>query len=104
MAARLWDGEVPSGCHGNALPSVMKPVANLDKDFPRTQIVWSAKGEAVIQENPAVCDVYALNVHGKAFAEALAEREVESGVRPKVIAGNGRIAVPESMRSAPAEH
>lgn len=53
----------------------------------------SAKGEAVIQQNAAICDVYPLNVHRKAFAEALAEREVERGVRLKVIAENGRIAV-----------
>jgi hypothetical protein len=65
--------KVPSGCHGNALPSVMKPVANLDKDFAGIQIMRSAKGEAVIQQNAAICDVYALNVHRKAFAEALAE-------------------------------
>jgi hypothetical protein len=81
----------PSGCQGNALPSVVKPVVNLDKDFARIQMVCSAKGEAGIQQNAPVCDVYALNVHGKAFAEVLAKREVERGVRLKVIAGNGRI-------------
>jgi hypothetical protein len=40
---------VSSGCHGNALPSVMKPVANLDKNFAGIQIMRSAKSEAVIQ-------------------------------------------------------
>ena len=40
---------ISSGCHGNALPSVMKPVANLDKNFAGIQKVRSAEGEAVIQ-------------------------------------------------------
>jgi hypothetical protein len=40
---------ISSGCHGNALPSVMKPVANLDKNFAWIQIMRSAKGKAVIQ-------------------------------------------------------
>ena len=56
----------------------------------------SAKGEAVVQQNPAICDVHALNAYGKAFAEALAEREVERGVRLKVIAGNGWVAIREA--------
>src|ERR1700730_11272264 len=66
VAACLVGEKVPSGCHGNALRSVMKPVANLDQDFAGIQIMRSTKGEAVIQENAAVCDVYALNVYRKA--------------------------------------
>jgi hypothetical protein len=81
VAARPSEREVPSGCHGNALPSVMKPVANLDNDFARIQIVRSAKGEAVVQQNAAICDVDPLNVHGKAFAEALPSE------RSKVVCG-----------------
>ena len=71
----------------------MKAVANLDKDFARIQIVRSAKGEAVIQQNAAVCDVYRLYVHREVIAEALTDGEVKRGVRLKVIAGNGRIAI-----------
>jgi hypothetical protein len=72
VAARPSDGEVLSGCHRNALPSVVKSVANLDKDFAGIQIVCSAEGEAVIQQNAAVCDIHPLNVYGEVLAEALA--------------------------------
>src|SRR5580704_589157 len=87
---------VPSGCHGNALPPVMKPVANLDKDFAGIQIVRSAKGEAVVQQNAAVCYVYCLDVRGKLLAEAFADGEVECGMRLEMIAGDGWIAVREA--------
>jgi hypothetical protein len=53
---------LPSGCHGNALPSVMKPVANLDKDFARIQIVCSAEGEAVVEQDAAVGYVDSLQI------------------------------------------
>ena len=59
-----------SGCHGKALPSVMKPVANLDQDFARIQIMRSAKGEAVIQQNAAICDVYPFKAAVSTFAVA----------------------------------
>jgi hypothetical protein len=105
VAARLSDGEVPSGFQGSALPSVVKPVVNLDKDFVGIQIMRSAKGETVIQENAAVCDVYALNVHRKAFAEALAEREVERDVRLRtgshISPINAATAQPKNMPREP---
>ena len=72
MAACLSMG-FSSGYHGKALPSVMKPVANLDKNFAGIQIVRSAKGEAVIQQNAAVCYVDTLNIYGKTLAKVLAE-------------------------------
>ena len=96
MAARFSDGEVLSGCHGNALPSVLKSVANLDKDFAGIQIVRSAKGETVIQQNAAVRDVDALNTQGKALAKVLADGEVECRVRLEMVPRDGWVAIREA--------
>src|ERR1700688_1394206 len=79
----------------HALPSVMKPVANLDKNFPGIQIVRSAKGEAVIQQNAAVCDVDTLNTCGKTLPKILADGEVERGVRLEMVARDRRIPIRE---------
>ena len=87
---------ISSGCHGNALPSVMKSVANLDKDFARIQIVRSAKGEAVIQQNTAVCDIDTLNIYGKALAKILADGEVERGMRLEMVAWDRWVPIRET--------
>lgn len=71
----------------------MKPVANLDKNFAGIQIVRSAKGEAVIQQNAAVCHVDTLNIYGDPLAKILADGEVERGVRLEMIARNRWIAI-----------
>src|ERR1700686_1771002 len=84
-----------SGGHGNALPSVMKPVANLDKNFAGIQIVRSAKGEAVIQQNAAVCHVNTLNICGKPIAKILADGEVERGMRLEMASGDRRVPIRE---------
>jgi len=84
----------PRGCHGNALPSVVKSVANLDKDFARIQEVCSAKSEAVIQQNAAVRDVDTLN----AFV-----RVAETNLRTYVRGGwSGGVLKPASEGTAPA--
>jgi hypothetical protein len=56
----------------------------------------SAKGEAVIQQDPAVCDVDTLNTYGKALAKILADREVKRGMRLEMIARNRWIPIRES--------
>ena len=53
--------------------SVVKAVAHLGENFPRIQIVRAAKGEAVIQQHAAVCDVDALKVEREILAKVLAE-------------------------------
>ena len=74
----------------------MKSVANLDKNFAGIQKVRSAKGEAVIQQNAAVCHVDTLHIYGNSLAKILADGEIERGVRLEMIAGNIRIAIGES--------
>jgi hypothetical protein len=84
----------PWGCHGNALPSVVKSVANLDKDFAGIQIVRSAKGEAVTQQNATVRDVDTLN----AFV-----RVAETNLRTYVRGGwSGGVLKPASEGTASA--
>ena len=56
----------------------------------------SAEGEAVIQQNAAVCDVYALNIDGKPLAKVLADGEVERRVRLQMVARDGWIAIREA--------
>ena len=58
----------------------------------------SAKSEAVIQQNAAVCDVDTLNIYGKALAKILADGEVERGVRLEMIAGNRWIPIRRTQR------
>src|SRR5216684_7106519 len=64
--------------------SVVETITQLDKNFARIQVVGAAKGKAVVEEDAAVGDVDALQVDGKPFAETLADRKVESGVRLQV--------------------
>lgn len=76
----------------------MEAVAELEEKFARIEEVSAAEGEAVVEKKAAVGDVDGLKAGGEAFAEIFAERQVESGVRLKVVAWiNGRgIAVGEA--------
>src|SRR5580700_5421915 len=76
--------------------SVMEAVANLRVDFARVQVMGSAEGEAVVEQDAAVGDVDALQVDGESFAETFAERKVESSVGLEMIARDIRVAVGES--------
>jgi hypothetical protein len=76
----------------------MKTVANLDVDFARVQVVSSAEGEAVVEQDAAVGDIDGLQVYGEFVAKLFAERKVKGGVRLEMIAGDTRIAVGESRR------
>ena len=71
----------------------METVAQLDKNFPRIQVVRASKGKAVVERHPAIGDVQGLNVQREALAETLPEREVKGGMRLKMIAGDARVAV-----------
>ncbi len=51
----------------------MKPVAQLDKDFPRIQIVSAAERKAVVQQNPPIGNIDSLDAQRESIAELLAE-------------------------------
>src|SRR5256884_8457456 len=53
--------------------SVMETVAQLEKNFPRIQVVRASKGKAVFEQHEAVGDVQSLNVQREALAETLPE-------------------------------
>ena len=38
------------------MPLVMEPIPELNKNFARIQIVGCAKGEAVVEQDPAIGD------------------------------------------------
>src|SRR5258708_1007214 len=64
--------------------SVVKTVAQLDKNLARIQEVGAAESKTVVEQHAAIGDVETLNVHGKFLAKALADGEVERCVRLKV--------------------
>ena len=74
----------------------METVAQLDENFARIQVMGAAEGEAVIEQDAAAGDVDPLQVDRESFAETLAERKVEGGVRLEMIAGDIRVAVGEA--------
>ena len=53
----------------SAMPSVVKAIPDLNKHFARIHVMRSTKGKAIVQENAAVSDVDALNIHGEVFAK-----------------------------------
>jgi hypothetical protein len=55
VAARLSDGEVLSGRHGNTLPSVMKSVAELAVYLAGVVVVKSSERHTVVQKDAAIC-------------------------------------------------
>ena len=63
----------------------MEAVAQLEKHLARLKEVRAAEGETVVQQHAAVGDVCGLKIDGKALAEVLAERKIESGVTWQVI-------------------
>ena len=65
----------------------MKAVTQLDKEFPRIEIVRAAEGEAVVEKHAAVGDVDGLEIDGEALAEFPAERQIKGCVRLKVVTG-----------------
>jgi len=71
----------------------METVAQLDKNFPRIQVVRASKGKAVVEQHAAIGDVQSLNVQREALAETLPERQVKGRMRLKMIAGDARVAV-----------
>src|SRR5258708_6395987 len=75
----------------------MKTVAKLKDELPRVQVMRSAKGEAVIQEDTPVCNIHRLKVYRNALAQVLAQRDVERRVRPEMVAGYRRISVCKSL-------
>ena len=66
----------------------MEPVANLDKEFARVQVVGAAESEAIVEQDATIGNVQRFSVERKLLTEALSKREVKCGVRLEVIAGN----------------
>lgn len=64
--------------------SIVKPEAQLEKDFARVQIMRPAKHEAVVQQDSAISDVDALNVDRNPFAESFRQGKVKRRVRLEV--------------------
>src|ERR1700738_4443998 len=76
--------------------SIVKAVAHLDKNFPWIQEMRAAKRVAVVEQNPPVGNVDALDGERESLAELLAERQVKSRMRLKMISWDRRIAVGEA--------
>jgi hypothetical protein len=92
----VWAEGSPTRVTASREASVVKPVANLRVDFAWVQVVCSAEGETVVEQNAAVGDVDALQVDGESFSETLAESKVKSSVGLEMVARDIRIAVGES--------
>jgi len=63
----------------------MKPVFHLYKNFPRIDVVRSAKGHAVVEQESAIRDVESAYSHGKPLTKILSHGYVECGVAWKVM-------------------
>jgi hypothetical protein len=64
--------------------SKMETIAQLGIDFAGIEIMGSAAGEAVVEQNAAVSDVQGIRPQGELFAEVFGQRKIESGVRLKM--------------------
>jgi len=61
-------------CPTNLAPPLqMETVANLDVEFARVQVVSSAEGKAVVEQDAAIGDVQRLNVYRELLTETLSE-------------------------------
>ena len=58
----------------------MKPVAQLQIDLPWIGIMRSAKGQAIVEQESAICDVQPGNGKRKAFTKRFADGKIESSV------------------------
>ena len=74
-----------------SIRSIVEPEAHLDKDLPGIVPMETSKRGAVIEFDPPVGDVDCIQRSGDAFAEVLAERQIEGGVSGKIAAGIRRI-------------
>src|ERR1700682_713232 len=72
-ARAFWRGTPQAAATAPAPPLQMKTVANLDVDFARVQIVSSAEGKTVVEQNAAIGNVDGLQIGGEFLAKLLAE-------------------------------
>ena len=53
------------------------------RKFPRIHVVGPAKGQAVVDQESAICDVKAAHPYGKPLAKVFPDGNVEGGVTRK---------------------
>lgn len=81
----------------------MKPVAQLDEDFPGIAEVKSAKGQAVVQHYAAVAHIQCRNRSRKTFSKFLAEGKIDRCVPGQIVHGGTAIGYSGRCRTIAIE-